>query len=116
MPSIPSGRYRERVPMPNPGSPIVVFSDVDQLGSASIKLIGANGESLGVYQAPACGSGFSFVGVKFATPLVAAVEIKSGQGPLGADAADVSDRDHGPARDLVVMDDFIYGEPRSGGQ
>jgi len=94
----------------------VVFSDVDQLGSASIKLIGANGESLGVYQAPACGSGFSFVGVKFATPLVAAVEIKSGQGPLGADAADVSDRDHGPARDLVVMDDFIYGEPRSGGQ
>lgn len=92
----------------------VVFSDVDQLGSASIKLIGANGESLGVYQAPACGGGFSFVGVKFATPLVAAVEIKSGQGPLGDDAADVSDRDHGPARDLVVMDDFIYGEPRSG--
>ena len=92
----------------------VVFSDVDQLGSASITLIGANGESLGVYQAPACGGGFSFVGVKFATPLVAAVEIKSGQGPLGDDAADVSDRDHGPARDLVVMDDFIYGEPRSG--
>jgi hypothetical protein len=23
----------------------------------------------------------------------------------------VSDRDHGPARDLVIMDDFVYGEP-----
>jgi len=92
----------------------VVFSDVDQQGSASIKLIGANGESLGVYQAPACGGGFSFVGAKFASPIVKAVEIKSGHGPLGADAADVSDRNHRPARDLVVMDDFIYGEPRSG--
>ena len=29
MPSISSGRYRERVSMPNLGSPIVVFSDVD---------------------------------------------------------------------------------------
>ena len=91
----------------------VVFSDVDQLGSASIKLLGANGESLGVYHAPACAQGFSFVGVKFPSEIVAAVEIRSGHGPLGSDANDVSDRDHGPARDLVVMDDFIYGEPRA---
>ena len=92
----------------------VVFSDVDEMGSAFIKLIGDNGNSLGVYHAPPCAGGFSFVGVKFPTPLVAAIEIRSGQGPLGPDAADVSDRDHGPARDLVIMDDFIYGEPRSG--
>jgi hypothetical protein len=26
---------------------------------------------------------------------------------------DISDKDHGKARDLVVMDDFIYGEPRA---
>jgi hypothetical protein len=91
----------------------VVCSDVDQMGSASIKLLGLNGNSLGVYHAPPCGGGFSFVGVQFPSPLVAAVEIRSGQGPLGADAADVSDRDHGPARDLVIMDDFIYGEPRA---
>src|SRR5262245_46534957 len=91
----------------------VVFSDVDELGSASIKLLGVNGNSLGVYHAPPCGGGFSFVGVRFPSPLVAAIEIRSGQGPLGADAADVSDRDHGPARDLVIMDDFIYGEPRA---
>lgn len=91
----------------------VVFSDVDGMGSASIKLLGVNGNSLGVYHAPPCGGGFSFVGVSFATPLVAAIEIRSGQGPLGADAADVSDRDRGPARDLVIMDDFIYGEPKA---
>ncbi len=91
----------------------VVFSDVDQLGSASIKLLGVNGNSLGVYHAPPCGGGFSFVGVQFPTPLVAAIEIRSGQGPLGADASDVSDRGHGPARDLVIMDDFLYGEPRA---
>jgi len=91
----------------------VVFSDVDQLGSASIKLLGVNGNSLGVYQAPPCAGGFSFVGVQFPTPLVAAIDIQSGHGPLGPDAADVSDRDHGPARDLVIMDDFVYGEPRA---
>ena len=91
----------------------VVFSDVDDIGSASIKLLGANGNSLGVYQAPPCPEGFSFVGVRFASLIVAAVEIRSGHGPLGADAADVSDRAYGPARDLVVMDDFIYGEPRA---
>lgn len=91
----------------------VVFSDVDEHGSASIKLLGVNGNSLGVYHAPPCPGGFSFVGVQFPTPLVAAIDIQSGHGPLGADAADVSDRDHGPARDLVIMDDFVYGEPRA---
>jgi len=91
----------------------VVFSDVDEMGSASIKLLGVNGNSLGVYQAPPCSGAFSFVGVQFPTPLVAAIEIRSGHGPLGPDAADVSARDHAPARDLVIMDDFIYGEPRA---
>ena len=86
---------------------------MDEHGSASIKLLGVNGNSLGVYHAPPCPGGFSFVGVQFPTPLVAAIDIQSGHGPLGADAADVSDRDHGPARDLVIMDDFIYGEPRA---
>ena len=91
----------------------VVFSDVDNNGSAAIKLIGVNGNSLGVYHAPPCGSGFSFVGVKFESAIVAAVETISGHGPIGATATDISRRDHGPARDLVIMDDFIYGEPRA---
>ncbi len=91
----------------------VVFSDVDHEGSAAIKLIAPNGSSLGKYHAPACPSGVSFVGVAFPSPVVASVEITSGKGSLGSDADDVSDQDHGPARDLVIMDDFIYGEPRA---
>ena len=91
----------------------VVFSDVDKNGSASIKLIGADGRSLGKFHAPACPGSFSFVGVAFDTQVIARVEITSGKGALGSNSDDVSDRNHGPARDLVVMDDFIYGEPRA---
>ena len=91
----------------------VVFSDVDEPGSASIKLIGADGRSFGEFFAPTCPQGFSFVGVAFDTPVITRVEIKSGKGPLGSTLADVSDRNHQGARDLVVMDDFIYGEPRA---
>jgi hypothetical protein len=91
----------------------VVFSDVDKNGSATIKLIGANGHDLGKFKAPACGGGFSFVGVAFDTQVIARVEITSGKGALGSTVDDKSDKDHGPAHDLVVMDDFIYGEPRA---
>ena len=91
----------------------VVFSDVDKNGSAAINLFGADGHHLGKFHAPACGGGFSFVGVAFDTQVIARVEIESGKDPLGATLDDVSDRNHGPARDLVVMDDFIYGEPRA---
>lgn len=90
----------------------VVFSDVDEAGSAAIKLIGADGRSFGEFFAPVCAGGFSFVGVAFDSPVINRVEIKSGKGVLGSGLADVSDRDHEGARDLVVMDDFIYGEPR----
>lgn len=90
----------------------VVFSDVDEPGSAAINLIGADGRSYGEFFAPVCPEGFSFVGVAFDAPVIARVEIKSGKGVLGSNLADVSDRDHAGARDLVVMDDFIYGEPR----
>lgn len=90
----------------------VVFSDVDEPGSASIKLIGADGRSFGEFFAPVCSGGFSFVGVAFDTQVISRVEIKSGKAALGSNVSDVSDRDHNGAPDLVVMDDFIYGEPR----
>ena len=82
----------------------VVFSDVDEHGSASIKLLGVNGNSLGVYHAPPCPGGFSFVGVQFPTPLVTALDIRSGHGPLGADAADVGVQ-HGQRGDHPWHDD-----------
>jgi len=89
----------------------VVFSDLDRNGSGKIRLFDAAGRSLGTYLAPASPGGFSFLGVMFAEPMVARVEILSGQGVLGADSFDISSVTRGPARDLAIMDDFLYGEP-----
>jgi len=91
----------------------VVFSDVDLPGSAAIQLFDAAGNGLGRYLAPTSPSGgLSFVGVKFPSSIVARVEIRSGQGAVALGANDVDDRDKGKALDLVIMDDFIYGEPQ----
>jgi hypothetical protein len=90
----------------------VVFSDVDRVGSAAIQLFDARGASLGRYSAPPSPGGLSFVGVTFPTAVVARVEILSGHGAVAVGATDIDDRDHEPATDLVIMDDFIYGEPR----
>jgi hypothetical protein len=119
----------------------VVFSDVDRRGSASIRLIGAGGEDLGRYVAPPSPGGLSFVGVVFPSARVASVEIRSGEAAIDAGVADISVRGRGDdgdgdddrdalaqrvltlrdderggahdrrARDLVIMDDFIFGEP-----
>jgi hypothetical protein len=89
----------------------VVFSDIEHPGSGMLRLFDADGRSLGTYLAPPCPGGISFVGVKFPQPVVARVEIISGKGALGSESFDVSSRNDGPARDLAIMDDFIYGEP-----
>ena len=89
----------------------VVFSDIEHPGSGMLRLFDADGRSLGTYLAPPCAGGISFVGVKFPQPVVARVEIISGKGALGSESFDVSSRNNGPARDLAIMDDFIYGEP-----
>ena len=47
----------------------------------------------------------SFLGVDFGTAVVSRVRITSGNAALGPGLTD------GGIRDLVVMDDFIYGEP-----
>jgi len=118
----------------------VVFSDVDHAGSASIRLFDSRGRSLGRFTAPAAPGGLSFVGVTFPTAVVASVEIRSGQAAVvtaslnladltqksarshgekddddHGDHGDDGDDDHDGRRnpDLVIMDDFIYGEPIS---
>jgi hypothetical protein len=90
----------------------VVFSDVERQGAASIKLFDAQGRSLGQYHAPirTDAAGFSFVGVVFASPIVAQVRITSGQRALGAGVQDLSD---GGNLDLAVMDDYLYAEPQA---
>lgn len=89
----------------------VVFSDVDRNNSATIRLFDAEGKNLGRFAAPTSPGGLSFVGVQFQTPIVARVEIESGQAAISRDATEVDERDRERARDLVIMDDFIYGEP-----
>jgi hypothetical protein len=89
----------------------VVFSDVDRAGSARIEFFDASNQSLGSFTAPVRtdANGLSFIGVKFASRVVARVRITAGEAALGAG---VNDTTNGGQYDLVVMDDFFYSEPR----
>jgi hypothetical protein len=84
-----------------------VFSDVDLANTTSIQFFGAADVDLGTFFAPnlAGQQTFSFLGVDFGAPLITRVRITNGTTALGAGVTD------GGGRDLVVMDDFIYGEP-----
>jgi hypothetical protein len=90
----------------------VVFADVDVFGQTAIEFFDRNGNSLGKVQAPARSNstGLSFAGGKFDLPIVARVRITLGTGALGATVKDVSG---GGTLDLVVTDNFIYGEPKA---
>ena len=102
-----------------PGSPTpavvrgfgVVFADVDQQGSAALEFSGPSG-FLERFEAPVRSgdSPLSFLGVVFQDAVVSSVRIVSGSAPLGAGVKDVSD---GGSQDLVVMDDFLYSEPKA---
>jgi hypothetical protein len=89
----------------------IVFSDIDRDGTASITLFAADGSNLGEYVAPVRtdAAGHSFVGAVYDRPLVARVEVVSGEAALSAATDDVTD---GGTHDLVITDDFIYGEPQ----
>jgi hypothetical protein len=93
----------------------VVFSDVDLANSATIQLFDAGGNSLGTFQAPAAGNAnatFSFLGVFFNEgERIARAQITSGAAALTGPGSPNDLTQGGPA-DLVVMDNFIYGEPQ----
>ncbi|MEP6603381.1 MAG: hypothetical protein ABJB69_05495 [Spartobacteria bacterium] len=84
-----------------------VFTDVEITGSTTIEYFDAHGQSLGVFPVPpSSNGGLSFLGVSFnAGEQVTSVRITSGNTTLGATNND------GASADVVVMDDFIYGEP-----
>jgi hypothetical protein len=93
----------------------VVFTDVDTAGSARLDLIGPNGEQLGRFPVPpTAGDGsLSFVGVSFdAGERIARARTISGAAAITPTPGQLDVTQGGPA-DLVVMDDFIYGEPRA---
>jgi hypothetical protein len=89
----------------------VVFSDVDVADRTTIEFFDKTGASLGKVVAPvrSDAAGLSFVGGKFEQPIVARARITLGTGAIAAAANDVS---AGGALDLVVTDNFIYGEPK----
>src|SRR5262249_48415968 len=88
----------------------VVFCDVDRLGSTTMQLRGEHGEDLGTFTVPVRSDdrGLSFLGVKFSSPRISRVIIVSGDGRLADDELDVT---AGGEHDLVVMDNFLFGEP-----
>jgi len=95
-----------------PGSPTtpafvtafgVVFSDVDEVGSATLEFFDLSSNSLGVFAAPTFNLGLSFLGVNFnAGEQIGRVRITSGNVAPGPN--------DGPGVDVVMMDDFLYSE------
>lgn len=88
-----------------------VFSDVDVLGSTFMEFYGPNGNLLRTEVVPGSAAGhegFSFVGVHFDNgQRLGRVRIVSGSHAMAPGVFD----DPGAGVDLVVMDDFVYGEP-----
>jgi hypothetical protein len=85
-----------------------VFTDVDLGGKTSIEYYDRHGKLLHKQWVPAWkgSEGLSFAGVAFKHAVVWKVRIVSGTIGLGPHD------DPKKGKDVVVMDDFIYGEPR----
>jgi hypothetical protein len=89
-----------------------VFADVGRAHSTRIEFYDVRGNRLLTIAAPrrTDDRGLSFAGAVFPSPVVARVRVISGDTPVGPD-----DNVHGAGskRDVVAMDDFIYGEPHA---
>ena len=86
-----------------------VFTDVDLVAVTSLQFFGLSNQSLGTFFAPVgpiANESLSFLGVQFnAGETIGRVRITSGNSALGPNETG--------GVDLVVMDDFIYAEPRA---
>jgi hypothetical protein len=91
-----------------------VFADVGRAHSTIMEYFDAAGSRLLTVAAPRRSdeTGLSFVGAVFNSPVVARVRITSGDTPIDA-TVDDNVKGAGSKRDIVAMDDFIYGEPRA---
>ena len=90
----------------------LIFADVDSGSGGNrslIRVYGADGAQLSAASAPVLDGGLSFVGISFNTgERIARVVIESGNAALSS-----TNDDGVNGVDIVAMDDFIYGEPRS---
>jgi hypothetical protein len=86
----------------------VVFTDVDQANTTSVRLFDRNSAILGTYYAPVASGGLSFVGAFTNDGLatIARARVTLGNAFLFPGVFD-----NNTSTDLVVTDDFIYGEP-----
>jgi hypothetical protein len=82
-----------------------VFTDVDRTVGSKIEFFREDGSSLGAFPVPASPGSetLSFLGVRFLEDRIAKVRIVPGTRRVGVAES--------PRRDIVVMDDFILGEP-----
>lgn len=98
-----------------PGSPTrgkvkgfgIVFSNVALPFTTAIELYNNDGLLLGRFYAPVAPKGLSFIGITFQNKMITRVRVIPGNAPIGT--AD----DPANNRNIVVADDFIYGEPTS---
>lgn len=85
-----------------------VFTDVDLASTSSLQFFDTANNSLGTFFVPAvegANETLSFLGIQFTEgAVVSRVRVTSGNQVLAAGEI--------PGQDLVVLDDFIYGEPR----
>lgn len=85
-----------------------IFTDVDLADTTSISYFGVGGASLGTFFVPnvaGANETLSFLGVSFPTAVISRVRITNGNAALGP-----ADQNGNPT-DVVVMDDFLYGDP-----
>jgi hypothetical protein len=84
-----------------------VFTDVDLAATTSLEYFNRVDESIGKVFVPAADAGLSFVGIVFTEQRIARVRITTGTTAPGP-------AENPGVVDIVVMDDFIYGEPLVG--
>lgn len=86
-----------------------VSTNVQLPNTTKIDYFDINGNLIASAFAPSntVAANLSFVGLSFADPVIASVRITSGNAALGPGVS------NGNGVNLVVMDDFIYGEPVS---
>ena len=83
-----------------------VFADVDQANTTAITFFDRNNVALGTFYAPVYSGGLSFLGAftNNGMPQIARVRVTFGNVAIGPN-------DNNTSSDVVVADDFIFGEP-----
>lgn len=85
----------------------IVFTNVALPFTTSIELFNADGLSLGRYYAPVAAKGLSFIGVTFPNKMITRVRVVPGNAAIG------NTDDPANGKNVVFVDDVLYGEPVS---